>query len=424
MKIETRHFVVLLILTVAFTVSAPTADSASLSSSASLSPATMGPVAGRIVAISDIHGAFEELTSILQEVGLIDENLRWSGGDATLVETGDFTDRGPNVRECMDLLMRLQEEASEQGGEVIVLLGNHEAMNLLSFLRDTSPADFEAFVDGDSARRQEDAWQVQMAMLTKRAAALRQPEPVFNDAVRQSWEAKHPIGFVERMDAFGPDGAYGKWLRELPTAVQIDGILFMHAGLSPNFADKSVRNINREVRNEISNFDSIKRELLRRGLITPYATLDEMTRAGNDEPTRLRARRGYNEKFDSLSNANANWHLLKAEGFLWFRGLAEWPEDEGAATVAKILEKQDVSHIVVGHTRQEDGVIKSRFGGSVFIIDTGMLTAYFPGRPSALEIVDGRFTAIYLGERQQLLPVGQASEIRPHARVLPVVVGL
>ena len=75
-----------------------------------------GPVAAasrsrRIVAVGDIHGAFDELTSILQEAGLIDEELRWSGGDAIFVQTGDFTDRGPNVRQCIDLLMRLQQEA-------------------------------------------------------------------------------------------------------------------------------------------------------------------------------------------------------------------------------------------------------------------------------------------------------------------------
>ena len=69
------------------------------------------PDGHRIVAIADIHGALESFTAILREVSLVDAELRWSGGDTILVQTGDFTDRGPAGRACMDLLMRLQEEA-------------------------------------------------------------------------------------------------------------------------------------------------------------------------------------------------------------------------------------------------------------------------------------------------------------------------
>jgi hypothetical protein len=53
---------------------------------------------------------------------------------------------------------------------------------------------------------------------------------------------------------------------------------------------------------------------------------------------------------------------------------------------------------------QHKGEIRSRFEGKVFLIDTGMLASYYPGgRPSALEIADGKFTAIYLDRRAVLL---------------------
>ena len=39
-------------------------------------------------------------------------------------------DRGPDSRKVMDLLMRLEGEASKTGGRVHVLIGNHEAMNV------------------------------------------------------------------------------------------------------------------------------------------------------------------------------------------------------------------------------------------------------------------------------------------------------
>jgi hypothetical protein len=50
------------------------------------------------------------------------------------------------------------------------------------------------------------------------------------------------------------------------------------------------------------------------------------------------------------------------------------------------------------------GVIKTRFGGKVVLIDTGMLTSRYKGRASALEIRDGAFTAIYVGSRERLHP--------------------
>ena len=85
---------------------------------------------GRVVAIGDVHGSISGLTTILAEAGLIDADLHWTGGDATLVQTGDLLDRGVDVREVLELLMRLQEEAADAGGRVEVLLGNHETMNL------------------------------------------------------------------------------------------------------------------------------------------------------------------------------------------------------------------------------------------------------------------------------------------------------
>ena len=387
-------------------------------------PLTTALSAGRVVAVGDIHGAFDQLTAILRETGLIDETLRWSGGDTILVQTGDFTDRGPRVRECMDLLMRLQGEASRQGGEVIVLLANHEIMNLISALRDTSPHDFEAFVDGDSPARQREAWEAWKRVRAARARTLGYPEPVFTDEVRQSWEEQHPLGFAERMDAFGPEGTYGRWLRELPTAAQIEDTLFMHAGVSLDLAGQDVDDINRQIWNEIERFDSIRRQMVRRQLITSHATIEEMVGAARDERGRIfeqfapengRAANNAEVRFaqtlESIINITG-WQLLAPEGFLWFRGLALWSDANDAGTVAEILEKQEVSHIVVAHTTQADGTVKARFGGGVFLIDTGMLTERYGGRPSALEIVEGRFTAIYVGEREELLQRSPEEGIR------------
>ncbi len=378
----------------------------------------------RVVAVGDIHGSFDGLTAILRETGLIDEDLRWSGGDTVFVQTGDFTDRGPAVRQCMDLLIRLQEEAPRDGGEVIVLLGNHEVMNLVSAWRDVAPPEYEDFVDDDSGRRQDAAWEAWGKVFTERARVAGSLAPVLNDVLREAWEAQYPLGYSERMEAVGPEGTYGKWLRGLPTAARVGDTLFMHAGVSLQYASLSVDELNEQIWDETRRLDETKAEMVRRGLITSNAKIEEVVATARAGLNRILAQHdtasdegpaGDERVFaDSLEADSdfSSWQLLNGEGYLWFRGLALWTEAQ-AATVAEILSRQEVSHIVVAHTTQLDGVVKARFVGRVFLIDTGMLTEHYGGRPSALEIVDGTFTAIYVGERQRLLEGSLPGSARP-----------
>ena len=72
--------------------------------------------APRVVAVGDVHGAYERFAAILHSAGVVDENGRWSGGKTQLVQTGDVLDRGTDTRRCLDLLMRLEGEAKKAGG--------------------------------------------------------------------------------------------------------------------------------------------------------------------------------------------------------------------------------------------------------------------------------------------------------------------
>ncbi len=115
-----------------------------------VSPAMGANASGRLLAVGDIHGDFDALVAILQESGVIDHQHHWTGGNATLVQTGDILDRGPKDRQVMDLLMALEKEAPKSGGRVIVLLGNHEMMNLMGDLRYVAPETYLSFVEGNS----------------------------------------------------------------------------------------------------------------------------------------------------------------------------------------------------------------------------------------------------------------------------------
>lgn len=85
---------------------------------------------------------------------------------------------------------------------------------------------------------------------------------------------------------------------------------------------------------------------------------------------------------------------------MWYRGLANLPEPD----IDGILANAHAGAIVVAHHVVTSARIVSRFGGKVFQIDTGMQASCVPdGRPSALEIRDRVFTAIYFDSREILV---------------------
>ena len=73
--------------------------------------------------------------------------------------------------------------------------------------------------------------------------------------------------------------------------------------------------------------------------------------------------------------------------------------------MGKLLEAFKATRIVVGHAVQKGGRIRPRFGDKVSLLDTGMLSSYYPGgRASAMEICGGaKFTAQYMDEQVVLL---------------------
>jgi hypothetical protein len=80
--------------------------------------------------MGDLHGQLEKASGHLRQAGLLDEAGNWCGGEATLAFLGDYCDRGPDGLGCIELVMRLQEQAPASGGRVIALIGNHEVLLL------------------------------------------------------------------------------------------------------------------------------------------------------------------------------------------------------------------------------------------------------------------------------------------------------
>ncbi len=372
-----------------------------------------GAFAGRLIAIGDIHGDLGAFQDILQAAQLVDADMRWIGGDATLVQTGDFTDRGPDVLEIMDLLLSLEEQAEAAGGRVVVLLGNHEAMNLLGLTRDVNPEIYASLATPEAVARRDASWEGYKKWRRRRAKSRPRGVAPAPDVDEATWKEAIPAGYLEYVDAFLPDGRFGGWLRGLPIIHQQDGIVFLHAGIPPSLATTTNDELNARVRAEIASFDACRARLLEDGVIWETSDPLDMAREGLAEIASLRkrlaraaesARPPLQSSLDVLSGCidYREWLLVKEDGPLWFRGLARANPEDGLDWLTESLRLRGAERFVAGHTPRRSGNIETRFEGRAILIDTGMLSAVYGGRPAALEIEDGKFTAIYPDMRRPI----------------------
>jgi len=162
---------------------------------------------GRLVSVPDLHGDFERTLQILSHAGLIDARSHaWSGGNATLVQTGDIVDRGGHGKDIYELFFKLAEEAESVGGRVVMLMGNHELMNLQGDLRYVTFEDYQAFG-----------------------------------------------GERERTSAWAVNGWLGQKVRSFPVAYVTGNVLFTHAGVAPHFlrAHRTVEGLNENFRRAV-----------------------------------------------------------------------------------------------------------------------------------------------------------------------------
>jgi hypothetical protein len=391
----------------------------------------------RVVAIGDIHGAYDALVDILMRTGLIDERRDWVGEGVSFVQTGDFTDRGSRVRDVMELLMELEVQAEAAGDEVRLLLGNHEVMNLIGDDRSVmeNPDIYASFTDDASDNRRDKAYDAWRAWRDRRRDALEvlaeQHDIVltadlvrFLDQSRDEWMEAHPRGLVEYREAFSPEGRFGSWLRRLPMVARVGDSLFLHAGLSADYAEMSIDQLNKLHWRKIKEWDKNRARLSKRGLILPWFSWVETRMALELElraPQTVFTRNLARSVWDSLDG------LLETVGSdnspLWFRGYSPPPRGLDDDELATLLDLTDRTHkvrrTVAGHTPLGEHEILERLGGRVFLIDTGMLTRYYGGRASALEISGTQVSTVY-AERPPEVRVEIVHAARHSARLRPM----
>jgi len=349
----------------------------------------------RIVAVGDIHGAYDAAVTTFQQAGVIDESLAWSGGETHLVLTGDLLDRGPGSRQVMDLIMRLEREAERAGGRVHLLLGNHEVMNLIGDLRYVSDSEYAAFTEDESAEEREYWYQL-----------FRRNRPADTDetVIKSEFDQKAPPGFFGHRRAFRSDGFYGKWLLEKPLMIVVNDTAFVHGGAPPYVAEHGLAGINGTLKMDLLNYVTALSALEDASVLSP---IDRFREA----PAILQAKIADGQLVDTqMTSAKAILELRKSPlhgptGPLWYRGTARCnPLIEGNDLNAA-LDRIGASRIVFGHTTTSTRQVQQRMNGRIVEIDTGMLKSSYNGSGNALILEEDKVSVINQVQATTLTPI-------------------
>ena len=308
------------------------------------------PAPQRIVAVGDLHGDFAAWGAISRAAGVADSAGHWSGGKTILVQLGDITDRGADSLLIIRNLQQLQKEAPRAGGKVIVILGNHEAMNSTGDLRYVTAGEYAAFATPQSAAARD-------AYFAANKPRLEAADPSLSPAaIRDKFNKATPLGWVEHQKAWGPTGELGRWARSNPALVKLNGTLFVHGGISAELSKSPLDEVNRKVTAAMAKGDGAMDSIL----------------------------------YDPL-------------GPLWYRGLVIKDADaqaaragagsgnpDPAAELKTVLAAYGAKRLVVAHTPSLAGILILR-DRTLARVDTG-ISRYYGGKLSWLEIIGDTMT--------------------------------
>ncbi|CRH01232.1 shewanella-like protein phosphatase 1, putative [Plasmodium relictum] len=217
---------------------------------------------GKVIAIGDIHGDIEGLKLILKHSNLIDENDEWSGENVLLIQVGDILDRGIYGPLIYDYLFQLQKKAIIKNSKIILILGNHEQLNLCGYFDYVNEKEIQLFFENN---------------------------------------------YDYRLFSFNnKKGNYFKKLIKLPSIVKVNNAIFTHAGISKKMSQFSINLINLKTRLQIEN----KCKMLK---YDNYNYLNNDSVLWNDDisyKVKFNHHEGCHELFEILKKYNANYLIV------------------------------------------------------------------------------------------------------------------
>lgn len=304
----------------------------------------------RLVCLGDIHGDAEALRRSLEIAGICKDDS-WIGNDTILVQCGDVLDRGSEELACFSLLAKLSQQAVQEGGKVICLYGNHEALNAMGlFQYTTTDSEYEEVVG-----------------------------PVVDDALNsKEWRAQYVGNQPARWASYEPNGLLSKSLMaNMKVAVQVGRTVCVHAGLT-------------------------KKQL------KDYGGIEGMNQQAKEWITSQMSDVKYNNQ-GTYSNKLQPWveaesrqttYINTAPVFLgggigsispvWMRDYSS-PNDQppknpkAQSMIDAALKELECDRMVMGHTIQRQ--INCALDGKAWRIDVGMSRGVVSGTPEVLEVM-------------------------------------
>ncbi|MEP0202443.1 MAG: metallophosphoesterase [Halioglobus sp.] len=353
---------------------------------------------GRVVAFADVHGAYDDWVALLQQVGVVDDQLNWAGGNTHLVSLGDLIDRGPGSRDVVELLKKLDGQAGSKGGAVHLVLGNHEVMVMTGDLRYVSAEEFADFAPDETSADRDAAF-----------AQYKRFNSGGDDAtLRSAFDSSYPAGFFALRDAYSTTGDLGSWLKDKPFVLKVNDKVYMHGGIASISSEESLNSLNETLEGELQGFLA-SMDTLREAGVMPWHV------SYHDRLQFLNARA---EEFAKLNpGQRAPWFKQLKEVFdaqeafvfsedspNWYRGTAMCHPYAESFNTERFLKKVKAKHLVMGHTPTR-GDVQARMEGLAIRLDTGMLKSVYKGRASALISEGGAQYVQYLGSTERLQPV-------------------
>jgi hypothetical protein len=306
------------------------------------------PRSPRIVVIGDLNAAYDALLEILRGTKLVNRRLEWMGGRAELVQLGDIFNRGDGAAQALTLLLRLRREARKSGGRVTILLGNHEVMTALRHEGYCTEGEYLAFATAAERR----AWPARVQRALRRLVRQRSQGTVLPLEPRlEAWKIEHVPGRAGLRRALGPRGKLGRALRSLPVAHVSQGVLFVHAGLLPAWANLGLEGLDRLAQREW---------------------------AAGGQGLWTRPKTGL---------------FRSSSGPLWDRSLVRGGV-EARRALTQSLALVGAERMIVGHTQTasllggREGRIHVQAGGRLVSVDVGLASG--PAAPRAALVLEGR----------------------------------
>jgi len=308
----------------------------------------------RIVSFGDVHGDLIALSKFLKTARVMDDDFNWCGGESLLVQVGDVLDRGDHELACFYLLCKLSRQASEAGGGVILLHGNHEALNAMGLFQYAFPegnAEFEEIVGkGVDSYFENQRWRIQFAG---------------NQPCR--WAAFEPGGLLAE-----------PLLSQMKVAVTVGHSVFVHAGLTATHIRDmgGIEGMNKAARDWI-------------------LTVHHGNNRNDGDFSSVEEILNYADERAKLATAAMPACLgggIGSPSPVWMRDYSQ-PSDaapknpKAQLMINAALEslQGDVQRMVMGHTPQDK--INAALNGKAWRIDVGASRGVASGLPEVLEII-------------------------------------